>query len=79
MGAHRIADALYRVGGNIHAVLRDVQHRLDAEHDPWFGRIEQQLISALQEVDHLTGLLELHALEELVVETDKEVVVGPPS
>ncbi len=78
MGAHRIAYALYRVGGDIHAVLRDVQHRLDAEHDPWFGLIEQQLISVLQEVDHLIGLLELHALEE-VAETDKEVVVGPPS
>ncbi len=33
MRAQRMADALCGIGEDIHALLRDVQHRMDVKHE----------------------------------------------
>jgi hypothetical protein len=77
MRAQRITAALCGIGEGVHAALRDIQRRMDADRDPRFGLVERQLISVLQDVDYLIGVLEQQALEELMAEIDGEAADDP--
>jgi hypothetical protein len=77
MRADDVADALCGIGEDIHALLRDVRHRMDVEPDLRWDAIERELISALQDIGHLIDVLEQQAFEEMMAETDVVIADGP--